>query len=213
MLRVTSEHPIERPGGLGRNRISGNVTVEIMIDTDGSVSCVRGVAGHPLGIVAAVSSLRKWTFEPYVIGGKAMPVLGVLDIPFDLSRSNDSNDNAHRVLSGNLSQRSLMEAEMDQSHETIQVDAEINSGSLSGIVTDPTGAVASQVLVERVGPGWGQRLSAVLSNTDGHFSFAGVDPGNYSLRISKPGFNTMLLKVRVIPQTRSSLQIELQLSH
>jgi hypothetical protein len=38
--------------------------------------------GHPVEL-SAVSSLRKWTFEPYVIGGKAMPVLGVLDIPFD----------------------------------------------------------------------------------------------------------------------------------
>jgi len=41
-----------------------------------------------------------------------------------------------------------------QSQETIQVDAEIKSRSLSGVVTDPSGAVASQVLVERVRPGW-----------------------------------------------------------
>ena len=69
-----------------------------------------------------------------------------------------------------------------QSQETIQVDAEIKSRSLSGVVTDPSGAGASKVLVERVRPGWGKRISAIFSNADGHFAFAGVGSGTHFLR-------------------------------
>src|SRR5438045_1416093 len=60
-----------------------------------------------------------------------------------------------------------------QSQETIQVDAEIKSRSLSGLVIDPSGAPASKVLLERVRPGWGKRISAVLSDSTGHFAFTG----------------------------------------
>src|SRR6266481_5212024 len=76
-----------------------------------------------------------------------------------------------------------------QSEETIQVDAEIKSRSLSGVVTDPNGAAASQVLVERVRPGWGKRINSVISDSTGHFAFTGVSPGTYFLKVSKPGFN------------------------
>jgi hypothetical protein len=100
-----------------------------------------------------------------------------------------------------------------QSQETIQVDAEIKSRSLSGVVTDPGGAGASKVLVERVRPGWGKRISAVFSNSDGHFAFSGIGSGTHFLRVSKPGFNTMLLKVRVSAQNKSTLRIDLKLSN
>lgn len=99
------------------------------------------------------------------------------------------------------------------SQETIQVDAEIKSRSLSGNVTDPSGGGTSKVLVERVRPGWGRRISAVLTDSYGHFAFAGTTRGAHFLRVSKPGFNTMLIKVRVNRKVRSRLRIELKLSH
>jgi hypothetical protein len=100
-----------------------------------------------------------------------------------------------------------------ESQEIIQVDAEIRSRSLSGVVRDPGGAVASKVLVERVRSGWGKRIGAVLSDAKGRFTFSAVTPGTYFLRVSKPGFNTLLLTVRVSTKARSTLRIELQLSH
>ena len=100
-----------------------------------------------------------------------------------------------------------------QSQETIQLDDEIESRSLSGMVTDPTGAGAAEVLVERVRRGWGKRISAVSSNKNGEFTFPAVRSGTHFLRVSKPGFNTMLLKIRVNAKTESTLRVELQLSH
>ena len=100
-----------------------------------------------------------------------------------------------------------------QSQETIQVDAEIESRSLSGVVIDPSGSGHSKVLVERLRHGWRNRISAVFTNADGQFTFAGVHSGIYFLRVSKPGFNTMLLKVRVTAKTKSTVRIDLKLSN
>lgn len=100
-----------------------------------------------------------------------------------------------------------------QAQETIKVEVEIESRSLSGLVTDPSGAAASRVLVEKVRPGWRKRISAVFTDTEGHFAFAGVGPGTHFLRVSKPGFNTMLLKVKVSTKAKSTLQIDLKLSN
>ena len=99
-----------------------------------------------------------------------------------------------------------------ESQETIKVDAEIKSRSLSGRVIDPGGASASKVLVERLRPGWGKRISAVFSNADGRFSFS-VGSGTHYLRVSKPGFNTMLLKVTVGAKAKSNLRIDLKPSN
>ncbi|HET6975854.1 MAG TPA: carboxypeptidase-like regulatory domain-containing protein [Pyrinomonadaceae bacterium] len=100
-----------------------------------------------------------------------------------------------------------------QAQETIQVEAEIESRSLSGLVTDPSGAAASRVLVEKVRPGWRKRTNAVFSDTEGHFAFAGAGPGTHFLRISKPGFNTILLKVKVTAKAKTTLQIDLHPSN
>ena len=100
-----------------------------------------------------------------------------------------------------------------QSQDTIQIDSEIESRSLSGIVTDPSGAMASKVLVERVRRGWGKRISAVFSSEDGHFAVDGVRSGIHYLRVSKPGFNTMLLKIKVNAKSKSTLRIDLHLSN
>jgi len=100
-----------------------------------------------------------------------------------------------------------------ESQETIQLDGELKSNALTGLVVDPNGAVTSKALVERVHAGWGKRIEGVLTNSKGRFSFPGLGPGIYFLRISKPGFNTILLKVRVSTKAKSTVRVALQLSN
>ena len=83
MDRVIQKRPIERPGPLGKNSLRGVVSIEVLINKQGKVICARGVDGHPLAIVAAIRSLRQWTFRPYAIGHKPTSVAGVLSVPFD----------------------------------------------------------------------------------------------------------------------------------
>ena len=85
MDRVIEKQPIERPGQLGKNSLRGVVSVEVLINKHGKVICVRGVEGHPVGIGAAIHSVRKWTFRPYTFRGKAKAVAGVLTVSYDFA--------------------------------------------------------------------------------------------------------------------------------
>src|SRR5688500_20118274 len=76
-----------------------------------------------------------------------------------------------------------------ESQETIKVDAEIKSRSLSGRVIDPGGATPSKVLAERLTPGWRKRTTALFGNSDGRFS-SSVGSGTHYLSDSKPAYNT-----------------------
>jgi hypothetical protein len=85
MMAVIEKHPIERPSALGKNNLHGVVTIQMLIDKTGKVVCARGVKGHPVGMAAAIQSLRKWSFKPYSVNGKRKSVAAVLDLPFDFS--------------------------------------------------------------------------------------------------------------------------------
>jgi hypothetical protein len=100
-----------------------------------------------------------------------------------------------------------------ESPQIIQVDKVIKSKSMSGTIIDPSGAAISDVLVERLEDNWGKRIEAILTDSKGYFAFIGSKSGLYFLKISKPGFDSMLLKVEVINRKMGSrLKIELKLS-
>jgi hypothetical protein len=63
--------------------------------------------------------------------------------------------------------------------------------TLSGTVTDPSGAVVPGVSVTIVGQGTGLKRS-VLTDTAGEYRFAGLPTGDYSLRIEKTGFQSQI---------------------
>ena len=63
--------------------------------------------------------------------------------------------------------------------------------TVSGTITDPSGAVVPGVAVTIVSQGTGLRRSAV-TDTAGEFRFAGLPIGNYSLRMEKTGFQSQI---------------------
>src|SRR5580692_2358225 len=71
--------------------------------------------------------------------------------------------------------------------------------TLSGTITDPSGAVVPGVSVTIVGQGTGLNRS-VLTNTAGEYRFAGVPTGDYSVRVEKTGFRTQVREgVALVP--------------
>ena len=71
--------------------------------------------------------------------------------------------------------------------------------TLSGTVTDPSGAVVPGVSVTIVGRGTGLKRSA-LTDTAGEYRFAGLPAGNYSVHIEKTGFQTQVREgVALVP--------------
>jgi hypothetical protein len=69
------------------------------------------------------------------------------------------------------------------------VAAQINSGSLQGSVTDSSGAAVegAQVTVELHGIG---SLRTTVSNGAGEYFFSALEPGDYTITVTKAGFST-----------------------
>ena len=63
------------------------------------------------------------------------------------------------------------------------------TGTLTGTVTDPSGAVVPQAKVSLKNEGSGD-LRRTVSNADGFFTFAAVPAGRYEVSIEAPGFLT-----------------------
>src|SRR5260370_1898652 len=63
------------------------------------------------------------------------------------------------------------------------------SGTITGTVTDASGAVVPQATVEIINEGTGVRTST-QTNSDGSFAMPGLVVGNYTVTISKQGFQT-----------------------
>src|SRR5271163_4836570 len=61
--------------------------------------------------------------------------------------------------------------------------------TVSGTITDPSGAVVPGVSVTIVSQGTGLKRSA-LTDTAGEYRFAGLPTGSYSLRLEKTGFQS-----------------------
>ena len=75
--------------------------------------------------------------------------------------------------------------------------------TVSGTITDPTGAVVPGVSVTIVSQGTGLKRSG-LTDTAGEYRFAGLPTGNYSLRLEKTGFQS---QVREGVQLNSAVEV------
>ncbi len=73
-----------------------------------------------------------------------------------------------------------------------------------------TGQRVPSALVERMTPNWRARLDATLTDSEGRFSFPGLSEGHYFVKVSKPGFDTVLVRVIVDREGTRELRLELQ---
>jgi TonB family protein len=67
-------------------RISGVVSLTILVDREGKVACVKLVTGHPLLASASLEAARKWTFRPMTQHGRPVSFFGRLDFQFPSDR-------------------------------------------------------------------------------------------------------------------------------
>ncbi|MBV8436724.1 MAG: TonB-dependent receptor [Silvibacterium sp.] len=70
------------------------------------------------------------------------------------------------------------------------LQAQVNTANLSGLVTDPTGAVLQNVTVSVTNPATGYSR-IVRTDGAGLYSFQDLPIGPYSLSVSQPGFDTI----------------------
>src|SRR5690349_20663042 len=67
--------------------------------------------------------------------------------------------------------------------------AQVSSSSISGQVTDASGAVVANAQVEARNEETGVKYNAVTTST-GHYSFASLTPGRYTITVQQAGFRT-----------------------
>lgn len=72
-----------------------------------------------------------------------------------------------------------------------------NTGIISGTVVDPSNAIVPGANVSLVNTAT-LATRSTLSNKEGQYVFAFVDPGNYSIKVSKAGFKTTVVADQVV---------------
>jgi len=85
----------------------------------------------------------------------------------------------------------------------------VSSGTVSGTVTDNTGAVVVGAKVTLVDKSTGDTRTT-LSNAEGHYIFAGIVPSTYDIKFTKSGFSETIVANRVV-QVGTSLTENVQM--
>ena len=88
----------------------------------------------------------------------------------------------------------------------------INAKALAGTVVDSAGTPIPQVLVEQLSVE-GKRSQAVLTDLRGSLLLNSEVEGLYQLRVSKPGFDSQLIRVKVSKGEKKALTVKLTVSH
>jgi protein TonB len=67
----------------------GKVVVECVIDTDGRVTDLTLISGHPLLADAALDAVRRWVYSPTTLNGQPIRVVMTVTVKFGLERRED----------------------------------------------------------------------------------------------------------------------------
>jgi protein TonB len=65
-------------------KIEGDVVIDTVIDTDGSVVQMQVISGPPLLIPAALEALRRWKYEPTYLNDEPVAVKMTVYVKFRL---------------------------------------------------------------------------------------------------------------------------------
>lgn len=92
---------------------------------------------------------------------------------------------------------------------SVRAQTTISTGSITGTVTDPSGAAVpgAQVTITNVGTG---AIIKVQSTSTGNYSSGPLSPGNYKVRVSASGFQTVQLNLTVLLGTTASGDVKLK---
>jgi periplasmic protein TonB len=66
-------------------RVQGEVVIDAVIETDGSVAELHVVSGHPLLIQSALDAVRRWHYEPTYLNEQPVPVRLLVTVRFSLN--------------------------------------------------------------------------------------------------------------------------------
>jgi hypothetical protein len=90
----------------------------------------------------------------------------------------------------------------------INIRAQSDVGSLTGLITDPSSAPISGATVRLSSGATGASRESV-TNESGYYSFQGISIGQYELSVDDPGFNRATASVNIDPSEKGRFDIQL----
>jgi tetratricopeptide (TPR) repeat protein len=81
-------------------QIGGIVSAEVVIRSNGTVETVTILAGHVMLHKAAADALKQWTFRPFVVRGRPVRAITIVDVPFRDPRAEEEKRRADAYWSG-----------------------------------------------------------------------------------------------------------------
>jgi protein TonB len=66
-------------------RVQGDVVLSAIIDTNGQITNLQLVSGHPMLVPAAIAAVRQWRYKPYLLNGQPVEVETTITVIFTLS--------------------------------------------------------------------------------------------------------------------------------
>ena len=76
--------PVSPPLG-DKAHIKGKMVLAIVVDTTGAVTCVEFLSGHPLIVLAAIDSVRRRRFHPFIANGVQKNFCGKIILGYEAS--------------------------------------------------------------------------------------------------------------------------------
>ena len=86
----------------------------------------------------------------------------------------------------------------------------VGTGSIVGIVSDPSGAVVTGAKVTVTNLSTGQRISLTTNNA-GAFNSGALVPGNYAAKVTAKGFSSVETHVTVLVGNTATVNVKLQI--
>lgn len=90
--------------------------------------------------------------------------------------------------------------------------AQTNTTSLSGVITDPSGALVPQAAIELSNPATGF-LKVIKSGAQGEYTFDQVVPGHYKVTVSAPAFAPQVEEVELLVATPQKINFKLSIGN
>lgn len=66
-------------------RVQGEVVLSAVIDTNGQITNLQLVSGHPMLVPNAISAVKQWRYKPYLLNGAPVEVETTITVIFSLS--------------------------------------------------------------------------------------------------------------------------------
>ena len=99
------------------------------------------------------------------------------------------------------------------SQYSIEIEKVQLARSLGAVVHDATGSPIPGVLVEELSSDWKKSLRSTQTDTTGGFTLAPVKGRSvYYLQLSKYGFNSLRVRVKLDPKHGTNLQLKMEIA-